>query len=256
MPSDWAQRVRQLGDNPGARDTVARIRSRAVASNPFTSGALPQPPVAGAPPVGVYDPFAAAAAPPLANGHNPFTTPAPPHAASAFTVGPAASAPLVGSGTPVGALVRPTAVKVAAWALLAAAVLTLGIGGMGAYAIAELRTTVGHVLELDQSGAANLLASGYADDTQVILMVGSVAVAAVVSVAYLLVTRSIWSGRSWPRTVCPFLVLLSIPAIFIGPLATSIVLAGAVATAAAWTPSARAYSQQRAASRAASRGRR
>lgn len=235
MPGDWAQRVRRLGDNAAASETMGKIGSRTAVSNPSTSAVPRQPPVTwepapGSHPAGVHNPFSAATVPP----------PRVPD----FNVGQAVPVVSSRSGALSAAPTRPVAVKVAACALLAAAVLTLAIGGMGAYAITELRTTVDHVLDLDQSGTATLVASGYADDTQMILMAVSVAIAAVMAVAYLLVTKSIWSGRSWPRTVSPFLVVLSLPAIFVGPLATIIVLVGAVATAAAWMPSARAYSQQ------------
>ncbi len=246
MPSDWTQRVRQISDNPAARDAVNRIRSRAVTSNPFTSAAPPEPP-------GTY---------PLAHGfptgdHNPAAYPAVvPPPVPVFAPAPAGIAPLQTNTTPRNAPMRPGAVKVAVAALLVAAIATLAIGMMGAYAVIELRSTVDHLLSLDQTGAASLLASGYADDTQVALMVASVAIAAVMTVAYLMVAKAIWSGRRWPRTISPFLVVLSIPAVFIGPLATAIVLAGVIATAAAWMPSARTYTQQRAAFRAAARARR
>lgn len=245
----WVQRMRRLGENTDARDTLDRVRSRAASSNPFAPAAPPRLTTEPPPPTSGYDPRVAAA-PSATDAYNPFLGSAPSPAT------PVQPPPTCAGSMQDTAPLRPLAVKLASGALLAAAILTLVIGGVGAYAVTELRTTVGRVLELDQTGTATLLASGYADDTQVVLMIISVAVAAVMAVGYLLVAHAIWRGRSWPRALSPFLVILSTPAIFIGPLAVGIVVAGAIATAAVWTPGARAYPQRQAAFRARARARR
>lgn len=249
MPDDWAQRLRQLGKKAGNPDLVDPFRPPAGAANPFSSPG----PAPGYPAAGAYDPFANAAQ--TASGYGPngggWSS-----GVSPFTGGPQGVLPVPEPSGSASVQPRPLTVKVATWTLVAAATLTLVLGGMGAYAILELRTTFGRVLALDQTGTANLLASGYADDTQVVLMVISTAVAAVMAVVYLFVARAIWRGRSWPRVLSPFLVVLSIPAVFIGPVAIVIVFAGAISAAAAWLPSARAYAQQYPAFRAFGRTRR
>lgn len=248
MPGEWAHRLRELGENTVAHNAVEKMRSRATASNPFSSTeSSPATPAHSITPG--HNPFGPAAAP-YGGTHSPFSGAVP---MPAMITGP--QLPLTGD-IPETAPVRPVAVKLASGALLAAAMLTLVIGGLGAYTIAELRTSVGRVLELDQSGMATLLASGYADDTQVVLMAVAVAIAAIVAVVYLFVAQAIWRGRGWPRNFSPFLAVLSIPAVFIGPLAVSIVVAGVIATAAVWMPGARAYSQQQAAFRVQARARR
>ena len=150
---------------------------------------------------------------------------------------------------------RPVSVRIAAFSLLAAGALTLVLAVFGVIAIWELRDSADDLLNLDPSGTAKLFASGYADDAETMLTIILVAAGSLMTIAYMLVARSVWKGKSWPRNVSPFLVVLSLPALFLGIVAIAIVTAGVAATVALWMPSARAYSAEVAASRRLAKGR-
>lgn len=153
--------------------------------------------------------------------------------------------PFTSSGGTTGATGRPPSVKTAAIALLTAGALTLAMTAIAAWAIFDLRDSVDKLMDLDPSHTATFFVSGYADDTETILVVTVAALGALTSVAYMLVARSVWKGSNWPRNVSPFLAVMSLPALFLGHVAILIVVAGVVAVVAAWLPSARAYSAQR-----------
>lgn len=137
---------------------------------------------------------------------------------------------------------RPIAVKVAAFALAAAGVLTMTLSGLGVWAIFELRDTIDDWIALDPTGVVNILVSKYADDAETVLAIILVGFGSVLTVCYLIFATFIWRGSSWPRCVSPFLVVLSSPAVLIGHVAIAIVLMGLIATVAAWLPAARSYS--------------
>jgi hypothetical protein len=242
MPSEWSQRLRQLSDMPRNRETLARLTENGPIPDRFR-------PRSG--PVSPATPPAYPFTDPLASAPNPFSATPYPQGASI------PAAPSV-SVTPASAPARPTAVHVAFYALLSAAALTLALAGLGVYAITELRDTFDNVLKIDKSGTAAVITSGYADNTEIALLVAAAALGAVLAVCYLFVARAIWKGRSWPRRASPFLAVLSLPALFIGHIAIIAVLAGIIAAAACWMPSARAFATQTrayaAAQRAARRG--
>ncbi|MFG1929949.1 hypothetical protein ACGFK1_04750 [Mycobacterium sp. NPDC048908] len=239
MPSEWSQRLRQLSDMPRNRETLSRLtevapiperfRSRSApasasisTTNPFTE-----------PPIPTANPFTRPPAP----GPNPFLPTTYGEGAGAHTT------PSVNT-SPAAPPARPAAVRVAFFALLSAAASTLALAGLGVYAIAELRYTFDNVLKIDKSGTAAVIASGYADNTEIALLVAAAALGAVLTVCYLFVARAIWKGRSWPRRVNPVLAFLSLPALFIGHIALIAVLAGVIAAAACWVPSARTFATQ------------
>lgn len=164
--------------------------------------------------------------------------------AGPIDVSPGSSPVQQPTGTSGAAWGRPTSVRAATFSLLTAGVLCLVLAGFGVFAIWELRDSADQLLNLDPSGTVNLFASDYADDTETVLTVIVVAIGALLAIAYMLMARFVWKGHKWPRNVSPFLVVLSLPALFLGFVGIAIVAAGVAATVAAWMPSARAFSTQ------------
>lgn len=116
---------------------------------------------------------------------------------------------------------------------------------MWVYLLTEFRQTVNNAMDVDPSGMVKLFVTDYADDAQLYLTAAVIVLGAVLASGYVAVARAIRKGRRWPRAVCPVLALLSLPAVFLGHIAIIIVAAGLIATAAAWTPTARAFSSGR-----------
>lgn len=187
-----------------------------------------------------HSPFAAAAPSAPAAG-SPFGDSAA-RRAQPFDSSPLLASPQQATDNSGAACARPVSVRVAAFSLLAAGALSLVLAGFGVFAIWELRDSADDLLNLDPSGTAKLLGSGYADDAETSLTVILVAVGSLITIAYMLVARSVWKGSSWPRSVSAFLIVLSLPALFMGFVAIAIVAVGTAATIALWMPSARAYS--------------
>lgn len=218
MPQDWSQRLRELSDMPKNRETLARLTESARMPERFR----PRP---AFPPV------------PSAEGFD-FNSPVTPGVQHDVAFSP----PMVAA--PLSMPWRPVFVRAASFALLGAATLTLALVFFAVGAVTELRETLDNALKLDKSGAATLLASGYADDAQNALIASAATLGAVCAIVYLVVARGIWKGRHWPRWVSPFLAVLSLPALFLGHLAIVVVFAGLFTAVAYWLPSARTFATQ------------
>lgn len=251
MPHDWSQRVRQLRDMPSNRATLARLAESAPIPDRFRTRQAPtSSPVPAANPFDVNLPAES----------NPFGPGYPPvvqhnSGAAQFNLAPPTQS---GPAPVVSAPRRPNTVRVASWALLCAAAMTLTLIGIAVGAIFELRDTFDNALKLDKSGTATLVAAGYADDTQTALVVIALFLGVLLAVVYLLVARALWAGRHWPRWVSPFLAVLSLPALLLGHIAILAVIAGIISTVASWMPNARSFATQsraHAAARRASRRR-
>src|ERR1700737_388047 len=219
MPNDWSQRLRQLSDMSKNRETLSRLTASAPIPNRFSK---PSP-----------------TAPPSEPSANPFADPRTPSGTNPFA--PAAVHPAPYSDpwlppAPMEAPAKPPAVRAAYLSLLVAAALILVQTALITYAIAELKGSVSNLMNMDPSHTATLLASDCVGDAQIVVTVIVAAIGALFAAAYLFFARAIWKGRSWPRKVSPFLAILSLPALFIGPVAVAAVCAGTVATAAAWMP--------------------
>jgi hypothetical protein len=139
---------------------------------------------------------------------------------------------------------RPTAVYLAYLALVVAAVASASLAGLGIYGLTELRGSVDKVLHLDPTGTAVFYARGYVDNAETTLMSSAVALGILFALAYVLVAHAVRKGNGWPRPIGTALAVLSLPAVFLGPVAVVIVVAGIVAVLALWTPSARHYAVQ------------
>lgn len=218
----------------------------------MTSPFLPPEPASGSSGGGspsFQPPFEPAASPfgsPLPTTGSPFgDAPAPVADPLGSPGGPVIADPFSSATGTTSTTGRPASVKAAAISLLIAGVLTLAMTAIAARAIFDLRDSVDNLMNLDPSGTATFIVSGYADDTETILVVVVAALGALMTVAYMLVVRSVWKGSNWPRNVSPFLAVMSLPAVFLGHVAILIVVAGVVAAVASWMPSARAYSAQR-----------
>ena len=136
---------------------------------------------------------------------------------------------------------RPVAVKIAAVSLLVAGALSLAQAGIGVWAVFDLRDSFGRLMDLDTTRTAAFLATSYADDAETVMAVIVIGFGAVMTIAYMVVARSVWKGRNWPRNVSPFLAVMSLPALALGAVAILVVLAGVVACVALWMPGARNY---------------
>jgi hypothetical protein len=147
---------------------------------------------------------------------------------------------------------RPAAVYVAYLALVVAAVASASLAGLGVYGLTELRGSVDKVLHLDPTGTVVFYARGYVDNAETTLMSSAVALGILFALAYVLVAHAVRKGHRWPRPIGTALAVLSLPAVFLGPVAVVIVVAGIVAVLALWAPSARRYAvQSKAAKRSA-----
>jgi hypothetical protein len=154
-----------------------------------------------------------------------------------------------------GPAVRPHSVHIACTALVGAAITAVVLAGLAVYGVTELRVNVDNVLHLDPTGTARYYASSYEDQAEIWLTSTAIALGIVLALTYVLFAFAIRKGRGWPRPVGTLLAILSLPAVFLGPVAVFIVLAGIVGVLASWTPSARQYAIQHKTARRTARAR-
>lgn len=182
---------------------------------------------------------------PSPNADDPFSTPStgdPFDPSRAGRLGPfdnRAAVRYVAAGSS-----RPTAVHVAFYALLIAALGCLVLVGLSVSTILELDDKVDTVLNLDPTGMVRVFAGDYVDDAETSVLSAIVALGVVFAVGYLLVAMAVRRGRAWPRPVGTALAVLSLPAVVFGPVAVVIVVAGVVAVIALWTVGARQHVAQ------------
>jgi type IV secretory pathway VirB2 component (pilin) len=150
---------------------------------------------------------------------------------------------------------RPVAVHVAYLALAIAAVGSAILAGLGVYGLNELRGSVDKVTHLDPTGTVAFYSNGYIDNAETMLMSSAVGLGTVFALAYALVALAVRKGHGWPRPVGTVLAVLSLPMIFLGPVALVIVVAGIVAVLALWTRGARQYAVQTKAAKSMARAR-
>ncbi|OBK22279.1 hypothetical protein A5634_07425 [Mycobacterium asiaticum] len=235
--NNWRDRVKKLGESDVSkrvrqqvRDTTPvvahRIREVGKAlSSPVPPPQTPPPPPAMPPPV----------LPPHA---------LPPQQGAATQQQFAHYAPPLVQPAAVAKPTRPLAVHIAYTSLLIAAVAAVILAGLGVYGLAELRGSVDKALHLDPSGTASFYANDYVDNAETWLMASAVALGILFALAYFLFAFAVRKGHGWPRLVGTALAVLSLPAIFLGPVAVVIVGAGIISVIALWTPGAREYVAQ------------
>lgn len=137
--------------------------------------------------------------------------------------------------------IRPTAVHVAFVSLFGAAIASAVLAGVGVVGLMTLRDSVDKVLHLDPTGTASFYANDYVDEAETTLMAAAVGLGIVFAIAYMLVGMAVRRGNGWPRPVGTVLAILSLPILFLGPVAIVIVVAGIIAVLSLWIPSARRY---------------
>lgn len=139
---------------------------------------------------------------------------------------------------------RPVTIVLAYSMLIIAAVASAILAGLGVYGLTELRGSADKVIHLDPTGTAAFYANGYVEKAETWGISSAIALGVLFALAYALVAVAVHNGHRWPRYVGPFLAVLSLPAVFFGPVAVVVVLAGIVAVLALWTSSARNYAIQ------------
>ncbi len=159
---------------------------------------------------------------------------------------PPLGTPAVASADPVVAdrQKRPAGIHVAYMALGVAAICSAILAGMGVYGLTELRGSVDKVLHLDPTGTVMYYANGYVNNAETWLVSTAIGLGFVFTVAYALVSLAVFKAHRWPRPVGSVLAVVSIPVVFLGPVAVVIFVAGMVAVVALWIPSSRRYAVQ------------
>lgn len=239
--NDWSGRLRGIAGSIPRAASIGTPRP----NDPFRGGPPKAP--GGGYAVGSPSPFA-----PPSPGTNPFTgAPVPTPGASGLVPyppspnTPAAPVPADASwAAPRATRALPPAVRVAFLSLLIAAAASVVLAAFGVYGVYELRDSVDKVTHLDPTGTATFYTADYVDNAEITLVSSAIALGLLAALGYVLVAVAVRSGRSWPRPVGTALTVLSLPAIFFGPIAVVAVFAGIVGMIALWTPGARQYAAE------------